>query len=199
MGKALMAQGLVIPIAKAENALEIVGSSLSTIEVPNANEVVGSNGSKSTGSGSIVVGDGNVALLVHHLELWSNVPSVSSNDGTGSEPDELVVQDDESLRVVKVAVGKSRVVVHDVSVGRSGTVALLVQNEHETEVDSVGLSVVNIELIHSLDGSDGDGSSNATRRTIANRDLIETLKSPRSIVVNAREVETDIKELALNT
>jgi len=195
-----MASSLVISIANANDALEVVEVGLSGVEETDHDEVVGSNSGESSSGGGVVVGDWDVALSVHLLELRSNEPDgTSSRKEVRSEPDELVMEDDESLRVVEVAVGKRRVVVHDVKVGGSGTVALLVQDEHATKVDVVSLGVMDIELIHSLDGGDGDGPSNTTRRTITNRDLVETDETPRSVVCDTVDVGLNVKVLALDT
>lgn len=175
-----MTSCLVISIADANDALEVVEVGGSTIEVADHDDVVRPDSGESSCSGGVVKDDGDVALAIHLLELGSLESHGScGREGGGGEANELVMEDDESVRVVEVAVGESRVDIHDVNVGRGCSVALFVEHKHESHVHSVRLSVMNIQLIHCLNGGDGDLSSNATGRTISNRDRVDGGQSPR--------------------
>jgi len=161
-GKGWLAKGLVVPVANANDALKIVRRGLSTIEVGDHDKVVGADRRENSCSSGVVEGDRDVTLAKHLLEPRTNEPGRSSTwDSVGSVPNELVMKHDESLRVVEVAIGKRRVRVHDVEVVRSCSVALLIQDEHATEIDRVSLGVVNVQLVHSLERGDSDRPANA--------------------------------------
>ena len=63
----------------------------------------------------------------------------------------LVVENNKSVRVVEVSVGEDVVGVHDVGSKSGSSVALLVEDKHETKVDNVSLSVMDVESVLDLD------------------------------------------------
>jgi len=59
-----MASSLVISIADANDALEVIEVGLSGVEETNHDEVVGSDSGESSSGGGVVVGDWDVALSI---------------------------------------------------------------------------------------------------------------------------------------
>jgi len=200
MEKERIAFSLVVPVADSENSLKVIEVRGGTVKVSHDKDVVGTDCGESSRGRRIVKDNWDVALPVNLDEGGSReAHTACSREGTGSVSDELVVEDDEPVRIVQVPVGEGRVRVHEVDVGRSSAIALFIQDDHETHVDDVSLRVVEIEVVHELDGSEGDRSPNPSRGTITDRNLVDGGESPRDSTWEGREVEGDVRVLRLDT
>ena len=140
----------------------------------NDKEVVGPDGGNSSSSGGIVVDNRNVALAEDVLDRGSRVTKTARcREGRWRVTEGLVMKNDKPLRVIEVAIGEEMVSCHNIRCCSCNTVALLVETNHDTKVDDVGLSVMNVEGVLNLNGSDSDLPSNPGARTITNRNGVD--------------------------
>jgi len=137
-------------------------------------DVVGSDGCNDSTRRRVVVGDRDVALPVDALDSRTLVAHVSClRESRGGVPDCFVVEDDEPFGVVKIAIGEDVIAIHDIGRSRSCSVTLLVKHNHETKIDRILLSVVDVESVLNLDGGDSDGPPDSRTGTITNGDLVQ--------------------------
>ena len=94
----------------------------------------------------------------------------------------LVVEDGEPIRVVEVPVREHPESVLDHGPSGWSSVTLLVQDEHDPEVDDVGFGVMQVDGVHQLDRGHGDRSSNASTGTVSDWNGDETGDSKRIVV-----------------